>query len=46
MVGALGRIVIEEDSDKYAYRNGLFVIGESGATAVILNDNGFKPKVW
>lgn len=46
VVGAVGGIVIEEDSDKYAYRNGLFVIGESGETAVILNDKGFKPKVW
>jgi predicted AAA+ superfamily ATPase len=45
-VGAVGGIVIEEDSDKYAYRNGLFVIGESGDTAVILNDKGFQPKVW
>lgn len=36
VVGAVGGIVIEEDSDKYAYRNGLFVIGESGETAVIL----------
>ncbi|WP_347275117.1 hypothetical protein [Candidatus Kuenenia sp.] len=35
-----------EDSDKYAYRNGLFVIGESGDAAVILNDTNFQPKVW
>jgi len=46
VVGAVGGIVIEEDSNKYAYRNGLFVIGEGGDTAVILNDKGFKPKVW
>ena len=46
VVGAVGGIVIEEDSDKYAYRNGLFVIGESGEAAVILNDKGFKPKAW
>jgi predicted AAA+ superfamily ATPase len=46
VVGAVGGIVIEEDSDKYAYRNGLFAIGESGDTAVILNDKGFEPKVW
>ncbi len=46
VVGAVGGIVIEEDSDKYAYRSGLFVIGESGEAAVILNDKGFKPKVW
>jgi leucyl-tRNA synthetase len=46
VVGAVGGIVIEEESDKYAYRNGLFVIGESGETAVILNDKNFQPKVW
>ena len=46
VVGAVGGIVIEEDSDKYAYRNGLFVIGESGEAAVILNDKNFQPKVW
>jgi len=46
VVGAVGGIVIEEDSDKYAYRNGLFVIGESGEAAVILNDRNFQPKVW
>ena len=45
-VGAIGGIVIEEDSDKYAYRNGLFVIGESGDAAVILNDKEFKPRIW
>ncbi len=46
VVGAIGGIVIEEDSVKYAYRNGFFVIGESGETAVILNDKKFKPKIW
>ena len=45
-VGAVGGIVIDEESDKYAYRNGLFVIGESGETVVILNNMKFKPKVW
>ena len=46
VVGAVGGIVIEENSDKYANKNGLFVIGESGDAAVILNDEGFQPKVW
>ncbi len=46
VVGAVGGIIMEEDSDKYAYRNGLFVIGESGDAAVILNDTNFQPKVW
>lgn len=45
VIGAVGGIVIEESADKYAYRNGLFVIGESGDAAVILNDKNFQPKV-
>lgn len=45
VIGAVGGIIIEEDSDKYAYRNGLFVIGESGDSAVILNDEDFKPRL-
>ena len=46
LVGAVGGIVIEENSDKYAYRQGLFVIAESGETVRILNDDKFKPKFW
>jgi len=45
-IGAVGGIVIDEESDKYAYRNGLFVIAESGDTVKILNDSKFKPKIW
>lgn len=45
VVGAIGGIVIDEDSDKYTYRKGLFVIVESGDTVKILNDHKFKPKV-
>ena len=46
VVGAVGGIVIEEGSGRHAYRKGLFVIGQSGEAAVILNDKKFKPKVW
>jgi len=36
----------EEDADKFAYRQGFFVIGQTGETVRILNDKKFKPKVW
>ena len=36
-------IVIEE-ANKFAYRQGLFVIGQTGETVKILNDKTFKPK--
>ncbi|MBF0538723.1 MAG: DUF3782 domain-containing protein [Nitrospirae bacterium] len=44
VIGAVAGIVIEEEADKYAYRNGLFVIAESGDTVRILNDDKFKPR--
>ena len=46
VVGAVAGIVIEEGADRFAYRNGLFVIGQSGETAKILNDEKFKPRYW
>ena len=46
VVGAVAGITIEEEADKYAYRHGLFVIGQSGETVKILNDKKFRPKVW
>jgi len=45
-VGAVGGIVIEESSDKYAYKKGLFVITEKGDCVEIMNDVKFKPEVW
>lgn len=45
-VGALGGIVIEEESDRYAYKKGLFVIAKRGESVKILNDEKLKPRVW
>jgi len=42
----VGGIAIDEESDKYAYKKGLFVIVESGENVKILNDKKFKPAVW
>jgi len=36
----------EEGADKFAYHQGLFVIGQTGETVKILNDKTFKPKIW
>ncbi len=46
IIGAVGGISIEEDSDKYAYRQGIFVITESGETVKIINDKKFKSVFW
>jgi hypothetical protein len=46
VLGAVAGIVIDEDADKFAYRNGLFVIGQSGDAVKILNDDQFQPKKW
>ena len=46
VIGAVAGIVIEEEADRYAYHKGLFVIGQTGETVKILNDEKFKPKVW
>ena len=46
VVGAVGGIVIDEDSDKYAYKQGMFVIVESGDSVKIVNDMKFQPKIW
>ena len=46
VVGAVAGIVIDENVDRFAYRQGFFVIGQTGDTVKILNDEGFKPKAW
>ncbi|MEA1864128.1 MAG: hypothetical protein U9N46_02850, partial [Euryarchaeota archaeon] len=46
IVGAVAGIVINENVDKFADRQGLFVIGQSGDTVAILNDESFKPTAW
>jgi hypothetical protein len=44
--GAVAGIGIEAGADRYAYRQGLFVLAQSGETVVILNDAQFQPKAW
>jgi hypothetical protein len=44
--GAVAGIEIEEGADKYAYRQGLFVLAQAGENVAILNSAEFQPKVW
>jgi len=42
--GAVAYLHQDEEADKYAYRQGLFVLKATGKSAVITNDKKFKPK--
>ncbi len=45
--GAIAYIHVEEDADRYAYKQGLFVLTfTSGDMVEILNDETFEPKAW
>jgi hypothetical protein len=33
-------------NDRYAYRQGLFVLAQAGETVSILNNPDFEPKNW
>ena len=45
-MGAMAAMVIPKDAARYAYRQGFFVLAQSGETVVILNDARFRPKAW
>jgi hypothetical protein len=45
--GAVAYIHVEEDADRYAYKQGLFVLTfTSGDLVEIINDEKFVPKAW
>ena len=46
VMGAVAAMVTPEDAARYAYRQGLFVLGQSGETVVIRNNAAFRPKIW
>ncbi len=46
LLGALAGITVDDNVARYAYRRGLFVLGQNGETVTILNDDAFKPAVW
>jgi hypothetical protein len=46
LYGAVAGIIIDEEADRYAYRQGLFVLAQSGETITLLNNDEFQPKAW
>jgi len=46
VMGAVTGMVIPENIGQYAYKKGLFIIGQTGEQLVIRNDEKFKAKVW
>jgi hypothetical protein len=45
-LGAVAGMVVPDDIALYAYRQGLFVLAQSGDNVIILNDPQFQPKAW
>ncbi len=46
ILGGMAGIVVDNGVDKLVYRKGLFMLGQSGDTVKILNDEKFKPREW
>ncbi len=46
LYGAVAGIDIEEGADKYAHRQGLYVLAQAGESIKILNDDSFQSKAW
>ena len=44
--GAVAGMRIEDGADRYAYRQGLFVLAQTGDTVKILNDENFQASAW
>jgi hypothetical protein len=46
VLGAVAAMVIPEEVARYAEEHGLFVIGQAGDDAVLLNSERFEPRAW
>jgi len=46
VMGAVAAMVVPDEAARFAYRQGLFVLGQSGETVTIRNDEAFVPTVW
>ena len=46
LYGAVAGIIVENDADKFAYKQGLFVLRQKGSIVEIMNDKEFVPKEW
>lgn len=45
-MGAAAAMVVSDGVARFAYRKGLFVLGQSGDGVAIRNDAAFRPAVW
>jgi len=45
-LGAVAAMIVPDEVASYAYRQGLFVLVQSGENVIVLNDAGFTPKIW
>jgi hypothetical protein len=45
-MGAVTGMIIPDNVAQYAYKKGLFVIGQTGEQLVVRNDAKFKAKIW
>jgi hypothetical protein len=46
VMGAGAAMVVSDETARFAYRQGLFVLGQSGDIMTLRNDDKFEPKVW
>jgi hypothetical protein len=46
LMGAVAAMVMPDDVARFAYRQGLYVLAQSGDTVLIRNDAKFLPKIW
>jgi hypothetical protein len=46
VMAAMAAMVIDDEAAAYAEANGLFVIGQAGDAAVLLNAAEFQPRAW
>jgi hypothetical protein len=46
IMGAVAGMVVPDESARFAYRQGLFVLAQSGEAMLIRNDEKFKPAYW
>ncbi|NEW84632.1 MAG: hypothetical protein GZ094_20005 [Mariniphaga sp.] len=46
LYGAVAGMIVENDADRYAYKQGLFVLRQKGNLVEIINDENFIPKEW
>ena len=46
VVAAVAGMVIDDEAATHAEANGVFVIGQAGDDAVLLNSPGFAPRAW